>query len=197
MSRDRTFFVRLNIDDLAANIAALDGHEEKGAWLDGFMVGARGAMPRESWWEPKRIGHAFGFECFQKAEVFRLAQTEKSALAVLARAEKKAISTRNTPVDVPVDDPVMHPSTTLARSQKPEARRPESRSQHLTREKFIEWAKMYRSNLVAEAAEWYDSMESQGWRLLDGSPVLSQTHLFNSNVSAGKIVKKSSGLPLL
>lgn len=195
MSRDRTFFVRLNIDDLAANIAALDGHEEKGAWLDGFMVGSRGALPRESWWEPKRIGHAFGFECFQRAEIFRESQTDKAIKAVAAKAAKRAELTQSVPVGVPVGNP----ECTLANSQKPVTIRPETKSQQpaISRENFGQWAALYYPNFHAEALDWFDQQGALGWVLANGAPIKSPQHLFTNNLKAGKIIKKPKGLPFL
>lgn len=74
---ERTFFVRLNLDDMGAESAALDSTEERGQWMEGFLVGSRGHESREHWPRPKLEGHAFGRKCFEEAEQFREKQAAK------------------------------------------------------------------------------------------------------------------------
>jgi hypothetical protein len=89
MSRKRTFIVRVNIDDMSALLAGLDGPLEMAEWLSGYMVGVRGYPPRESWSEAKRIGFNFGAQHFEEVEDFRDEQKAKSDLAKLAKQAKK------------------------------------------------------------------------------------------------------------
>ena len=89
LSRKRTFTVHVNIDDMAAMIAGLDGNDEKAEWLDGYLVGVHGHPPRDSWTEAKRLGHGFGAKHFEEVEEFRAEQKRKSDLAEIAKSAKK------------------------------------------------------------------------------------------------------------
>lgn len=88
MSRKRIFTVHVNIDDMTALIAGLDGQEEKADWIDGYMVGVHGHPSRETWPPAKRGGYDFGALHFAEAEEFRAAQAAKSALGVAAKQAK-------------------------------------------------------------------------------------------------------------
>jgi hypothetical protein len=85
---DRTFFVRLNLDDLADQMDALDSSEERGQWLEGFRVGSRGHASRDTWNDAKLRGHSFGMTCWEQAEAFRVAQSVKGRASADARRKK-------------------------------------------------------------------------------------------------------------
>lgn len=86
---ERTFFVRVNLDDMAAEIIGLDSTEERGLWLEGFIVGSRGKNCREDWQDAKLEGHSFGLRCFTEAEEFRGKQSAKGLASVEARRNRK------------------------------------------------------------------------------------------------------------
>lgn len=86
---ERTFFVRVNLDDMAAEIIGLDSTEERGLWLEGFIVGSRGKSCREDWQGAKLEGHSFGLRCFTEAEEFRGKQSAKGLASVEARRNRK------------------------------------------------------------------------------------------------------------
>lgn len=82
---DRTFFVRLNLDDMAADIDRLDSTEERGLWLEGFRIGSRGHDKRDEWGFPKLLGHAFGLRCHDEAVIFR----DKKVIAGQTSADRR------------------------------------------------------------------------------------------------------------
>jgi hypothetical protein len=83
----RTYFVRLNIDDMSAAISALDSTEERGQWLEGFQIGVNGHPNRESWPEPKQLGYGFGLDCFEAVERLRDSQKTKGILSAESRKQ--------------------------------------------------------------------------------------------------------------
>lgn len=90
MSEKRTFFVRVNLDDMAAEIIGLDSTDERGHWLEGFVIGSRGKDCREDWPAPKLEGHSFGLGCFNEAEAFRGKQSEKGLASAEARRNRSS-----------------------------------------------------------------------------------------------------------
>lgn len=88
---DRTFFVRLNLDDMSAEVVGLDSTEERGQWLEGFLVGSRGKDSREAWHPAKLDGHRFGLTCFQEAEEYRGKQSAKGVASGEARRNRTAV----------------------------------------------------------------------------------------------------------
>lgn len=91
---ERTFFVRLNLDDMSAEVVGLDSTEERGFWLEGFLVGSRGKDPRENWAPAKVCGHAFGAACFREAEEFRGKQSAKGRASGDARRNRTMVQPR-------------------------------------------------------------------------------------------------------
>lgn len=82
---DRTWTVRVNLDDLGAEMLVLDSDAERGAWMTGFQVGAAGGPCRETWSDAKRRGWEFGSRSFAEAEKFRA----KKAAAGQASADAR------------------------------------------------------------------------------------------------------------
>ncbi len=74
---ERSFFVRLNIDDMADSLDELETTEERGLWLEGFRFGVRGKEARDGWQTAKSLGYKFGFECWEQAQQFREKQAAK------------------------------------------------------------------------------------------------------------------------
>ena len=128
---DRTFFVRLNVDDLAADVVGLDSTEERGSWLEGFLVGCRGKDSRESWPQSKTDGHAFGLGCFREAEEFREKQSAKGRASGDARRNRTTVQPRFNHGST-TDEPNLNQTPTepqpsqqpTANSQQPTAKQP-------------------------------------------------------------------------
>lgn len=97
---DRIFMVRMNLDDLAAELLTFDSDEERGQWLAGFQVGASGSPGRESWSEAKQSGWGFGAECYAEAQEFRATKARGGRASAEARkaSSGSAQPVRNTPV---------------------------------------------------------------------------------------------------
>lgn len=128
MSRKRIFTVHVNIDDMTALIAGLDGQEEKADWIDGYMVGVHGHPSRETWSPAKRGGYDFGALHFAEAEEFRATQAAKSALGVAAKqAKSNPDGTHGLPAGVPAEVP----NPTIQQSNNPtneQTKKPRSQS---------------------------------------------------------------------
>lgn len=116
---ERTFFVRVNLDDMAAEIIGLDSTEERGLWLEGFIVGSRGKNCREDWQGAKLEGYSFGLRCFTEAEEFRGKQSAKGLASVEARRNRKATSSQpefnhgSTMVQPDTNQTSTHPTTNI------------------------------------------------------------------------------------
>lgn len=138
---DRIFMVRMNLDDLAAELLTFDSDEERGQWLAGFQVGASGSPGRESWSEAKQSGWGFGSECYAEAQEFRATKARGGRASAEARkaSSGSAQPVRNTPVieQTPNDarTPFEHtsehtleqtPNQPTANSQQPTTQSPQS-----------------------------------------------------------------------
>lgn len=134
---DRIFMVRLNLDDLAAELLTFDSDEERGQWLAGFQVGASGSQGRESWSEAKQSGWGFGAECYAEAQDFRATKARGGRASAQARkaATGTAQPVRNPPVfeqtSNSVRTPLEHtfeqtPNQPTANSQQPTTNTPQS-----------------------------------------------------------------------
>ncbi|MBK9580318.1 MAG: hypothetical protein IPO40_24905 [Fibrobacteres bacterium] len=130
---DRTFFVRLNLDDMSAEVVGLDSTDERGQWLEGFLVGSRGKDSRDVWHPAKLDGHRFGMVCFQEAENYRGKQSAKGVASGEARRNRTAVEPllNNGLTAVEPDgnrtptgpQPIQHPTSNIQklRSQQPAA----------------------------------------------------------------------------
>lgn len=87
--------VRVNLDDLAAELLTFDSDEERGQWLAGFQVGASGSQGRDSWSEAKQSGWGFGSECYTEAQDFRESKARGGRAS--ADARKAASGTAQPP----------------------------------------------------------------------------------------------------
>lgn len=122
---DRTFFVRLNLDDMAAEVVGLESSEERGQWLDGFLVGSRGKDAREGWPEPKQDGHRFGLSCHHEAESFREKKAAAGEASANARRGKYGSAQPNT-----ARTPLEQCSNTVQTSAEQTPNHPTSNIQH-------------------------------------------------------------------
>lgn len=82
----RTFFVRVNMDDMCAELDTLrpDQHAE---WLAGFRAGCRGRIP-DGWDGPRLMGAEFGMSCWEEAEGYRAKQSDKGKRSAEVRKAK-------------------------------------------------------------------------------------------------------------
>ena len=82
----RTFFIRLNVDDMCAELDTLrpDQHAE---WMAGFRAGCRGRIP-PGWDGPRLMGAEFGLSCWDEAEGYRAKQSDKGKRSAQVRAAK-------------------------------------------------------------------------------------------------------------
>ena len=71
MSKARTWSIRINLDELSSLFFQLHGDQERGEFMAAFIIGAHGGPLPLLDTNATRLGHAFGFEARQEAEVFR------------------------------------------------------------------------------------------------------------------------------
>ena len=76
----RSFFVKLNLDDVGHAIIEYDDAESLGLWFKGYLVGAHGRPLRPDAIGPYQAGHAYGLAAFHDAEAFRAKQAVNGAL---------------------------------------------------------------------------------------------------------------------
>lgn len=116
---DRTFFVRVNLDDMATDLIGLDSTDERGLWLEGFVVGSRGKDCRVDWPAAKLEGHGFGLKCFNEAEEFRDKQRAKGHASADARRNRKTTGIQpdanhgSTTVQPDINQTSTHPTTNI------------------------------------------------------------------------------------
>lgn len=166
MSRKRTFTVHVNIDDMTAMLAGLDGPSEKADWLDGYMVGVHGHPSRETWSQPKRMGYDFGAKHFAEVEEFRAEQKRKSELAEAAKnAQKNPEGTHGLPTgtgsDDPAGDPIQQSNNPLIQQPK-EPRNQRSRFVPPTLDELIAFSKEIG---FQDWQKWMDHYLSNGWKV--------------------------------
>lgn len=166
MSRKRTFTVHVNIDDMTAMLAGLDGPSEKADWLDGYMVGVHGHPSRETWSQPKRMGYDFGAKHFAEVEEFRAEQKRKSDLAEAAKnAQKNPEGTHGLPTGTgsgnPAGDPIQQSNNPLIQQPKePTSQR--SRFVPPTLDELIAFSKEIG---FQDWQKWMDHYLSNGWKV--------------------------------
>lgn len=85
---EREWWVKVNIDDLCHDLDRLESTEERGQWLEGFRVGSRGHEPRDTWGQPKMLGHTFGMKCHDEAVIFRDKKVIAGQISADNRREK-------------------------------------------------------------------------------------------------------------
>jgi hypothetical protein len=125
----RTFFVKLNLDDMCAELDTLrpDQHAE---WLAGFRAGARGKVP-DGWDGARLAGAEFGHACFLDAEAFRGRQSEKGKRSAEARAAAhgSADPRANCEPDVNHGSTVVRTEREVTSIQYPVSNTPESKNE--------------------------------------------------------------------
>jgi hypothetical protein len=72
----RSFFVKLNLDDVGHATIEYDDPSSLGMWFKGYLVGAHGKPLRPDASPPQAAGHAYGLLAYQEASNFRLKQAE-------------------------------------------------------------------------------------------------------------------------
>lgn len=109
--KKRTFFVKLNVDDFADEMDALESTEERGLWLEGFRVGLRGHGPRDGWAKEKTSGHTFGAAVLAEANDFRAEKAAAGRSSAEARRAKTG-SAQPTREKSSLEQNVEHPPNT-------------------------------------------------------------------------------------
>jgi hypothetical protein len=125
---DRSFFVRLNLDDMADSLDALDSTEERGLWLEGFRVGSRGKAGRDGWTEAKALGHSFGLSCWETAQDYREKQSAKGKASVEARRKRTELEPELNHGSTTVQ-PRIEPEVNLSNNQYPITNNQETNSE--------------------------------------------------------------------
>lgn len=87
----RIFSVRINLDEMFAQLDALDHGREKLLWLEGFRVGSRGTQERSNWGAVKRQGAKFGYLAFEDA--VKLSQRQSIKADTLWEKKREADAT--------------------------------------------------------------------------------------------------------
>lgn len=169
LSGKRTFTVRVNIDDMTAMLAGLDGQSEKADWLDGYMVGVHGHQSRESWSSAKMCGFEFGQMHAKEVESYREEQSTRGQRSAEVRAAKSgSAQPRRTGAEPPFEppfepdaEPVSNQSNnpTIQQSIKPKIQRSKGFAPP-TIEEATEYAKEIGFQQVAK---WMDHYKSNGW----------------------------------
>ena len=83
----RNYFIKLNLDAMAADLDSLVTDRERLDWLAGFKVGARGRKVSE-WTGAMRMGCDFGLRAWQEAQTYRATRSAGGK----AKARKTAAS---------------------------------------------------------------------------------------------------------
>lgn len=167
MSRKRTFTVHVNIDDMTAMLAGLDGPSEKADWLDGYLVGVHGHPSRETWPEPKRMGFDFGAKHFAEVEEFRAEQKRKSDLAEAAKnAKKNPEGTHGLPTGTgsgnPEGDPIQQSNNPLIQETK-EPSIEKTRKPRFVPPTLDELTAFSKEIGFRDYQKWMDHYLSNGW----------------------------------
>lgn len=87
---NRIFSVRLNLDDMCADLDALDTDKEMADWLRGFKAGSRGLTPRWKADTAGSKGYALGVECLEEAKRYQARQAEKGRLSASKRTHENS-----------------------------------------------------------------------------------------------------------
>lgn len=192
---ERTFFVRLNLDDFTAEMTGLDSTEERGEWIEGFQVGCHGHPARPAWSEVKRRGHEFGVASLHEAEGARLkfsmagqrsAESRKSKIGTAqplkpsndVRTSLRTMS-RTSPEHT-VEHPLEHfsnqPTTNnqqpITTSQQPAASSQQSPSRKMrggagefTPPTLDDW----QAYCAATWPDWHPSRSQEAWEYYEGA----------------------------
>ena len=180
---ERTFFIRVNLDDMAAEIIGLDSTDERGHWLEGFVVGSRGKERREDWPTPKLEGHSFGLRCFNEAEAFRGKQSAKGLASADARrnrtstTDEPSVNHGSTTVQPDINQTSTHPTSNIqhptTNSEKPKKAR-QAAFVPPTIEEVREHAKKIG---VVDPDRFFNYHASKGWTVgKANAPMKSWTH---------------------
>lgn len=81
----RIFHVRLNLDELSAHNDTFATDEERGQWLRGFLVAARGGANRFILGSPAALGYEVGAAALGHAKQFAADQSAKGQASAAAR----------------------------------------------------------------------------------------------------------------
>ena len=158
---DRTFFVRLNLDDMAAEVVGLETSEERGQWLDGFLVGSRGKDPRESWSGQKMDGHRFGLQCYYEAETFREKKSAAGEASAQARKNRFGSAQPNA-TRTPLEQCSNAARTDSEQTTEQAPNQPTSNNQHPVATSQKRSAKSFDSSSAESIYQLYPRKEGKG-----------------------------------
>ena len=171
LSGKRTFTVRVNIDDMTAMLAGLDGQSEKADWLDGYMVGVHGHQSRESWSSAKMCGFEFGSLHAREVEAYREEQSTRGQRSAAVRAAKSgSAQPRRTGFEPPFEPP-FEPDVEPASNQSNNPTIQQSIKPKIQRSKVftpptIEEATEYAASVGFHGvAQWFAYYETNGWKV--------------------------------
>jgi len=170
LSGKRTFTVRVNIDDMTAMLAGLDGQSEKADWLDGYMVGVHGHQSRESWSSAKMSGFEFGHMHAKEVESYREAQSERGQRSAEVRAARTGSSRPSRTDREPPFEPPFKPSAnqsnnpTIQQSNNP--RNQGEREQHPPDHSDLIPPKLKAMEFLNAWGEWLAYQAEKGYPVL-------------------------------
>lgn len=85
----RIWRIEINLDETAALLAGLETVEDRGRFLDGFMVGARGFEAISEWPQAKLCGYHVGRKGFEIATIYSDKQSDKGKKSAEAKRLRK------------------------------------------------------------------------------------------------------------
>jgi hypothetical protein len=168
LSRKRIFTVHVNIDDMTAMIAGLDGVAEKAEWLDGYIVGVHGHPSRETWSCAKHCGYSFGSLHAAEADAYRLEQSQRGVTSAEKRFAKNGTAQPNrTNLEPPLEPPLEPTSNqsnnpTIQQSIKPTIEKTSKRFVPPTLDELTAYAKEAG---MPDPQRWMDHYTSNGWKV--------------------------------
>ncbi len=117
----RIFSVRINLDEMFAQLDALDQGRDKLQWLEGFRAGSRGAPNHAKWSSAKRDGASFGAEARSRA--LNLSQKQSSNAHVRWDKGQEVTSNGNAAAMPPQcqNDAWSMPNPTIQQSNEPKS----------------------------------------------------------------------------
>jgi len=195
---DRTFFVRVNLDDMATDLIGLDSTDERGLWLEGFVVGSRGKDCRVDWPAAKLEGHSFGLKCFNEAEDFRDKQSAKGHASADARRNRKATEVQpdvnhgSTTVQPDINQTSTHPTTNnqqlITNNEKPKRER-----QAAFAPPTIEQVREHAQKIgVTDPDKFHSYHASRGW-VVGKAPMKSWQHAMQTWLGNQVAFSRQSG----
>jgi hypothetical protein len=167
---EREWWVQVNLDDLSHVTAQMETTEERGQWLEGFLVGAQGHPARDSWDGFKRMGFEFGASCHTEAVAFRSSKSAAGKASADARRAKYGSASPNsvravfehTSEQEPEQTSEQTPNQPTTNNQQPTTRSEQPRTRFVppTLDELTAYAKEIG---FRDFDKWMDHYTSNGW----------------------------------